>query len=87
MQKRVATATLFLSIDLLGKRLPSPFATVAFPAKHLAILRNGSAPFAPRSDVVALHKLEVKLLAANRTDVTLPLPCSKLYVFRKTAKV
>ncbi len=50
------------------------FPSVAFPAQHLAVLDDGAAAVAPRGDVVALHELQVELLAAEGTDVVLLFP-------------
>ena len=61
--------------------LPAPLAAVALSAQHLAVINYCATAFAPRGDVVALHKLDVKLLAAQLAAMLLLLIDSELDVF------
>ena len=60
-----------------------PFAAVAFAAEHLAVLFRGAPAFAPRRDVVALHKRDVELFVAERANVVLSFPDGELDVVGK----
>ena len=63
------------------------FSSVTFPAQHLAVLDDGAAAVAPGGDVVALHELDVELLAPDGTNVVLLLPHGELDVLREGAEV
>ena len=47
-----------------SERLSGPFASVAIPAQHLAVLLDGFAAFNPRRDVVAIHAAKIERFAA-----------------------
>ena len=67
--------------------LLAALSAIALFAKHLAILDNGSASITPRSNMIALHKLDIKLLVTYGTLVILLLPNSKFYFVREDTKV
>ena len=71
-----------LVIDLF-----TSFSPVTLTAQHLAVLDDRAASVAPGGDVVALHELEVELLAADGADVVLLLPHSELDVLGEGAEV
>ena len=62
-------------------------AAVTLPTEHLAVLNNSAAMFAPRLDVVALHELEVELLAAKGAFVFLLFPYGEFDVIGECAEV
>ena len=74
---------MFLTAYSLFRTLSS----VTLSTEHLAVFYDCSATLSPRSDMVALHKLVVELLATDKADVVLLLPYGKFYILRKGSQV
>ncbi len=79
----ISVISLYAGVVKLLRSLPS----IALAAKHLAVLNDCSAVVAPRCDVVALHELEVELLAADGAAVPLLLPYGKFDVLGEGTQV
>ena len=64
-----------------------PLPPVTLPAEHLAVLYDRASTITPGGDVVALHELQVKLLATMGADVVLLLPDGQLDVLRESTEI
>ena len=76
-----------VTLNRLADCLFCSLSPVTLPAKHLAVFYYRSAAFAPRCDVVALHKFIVELLAAYWADMLLLFPHRQFNVFGECAEV
>lgn len=76
-----------ISLEAKTSFLFTSLSSVAFPAKHLAILNLRSSTFTPRRNMIALHELVVEFFATNGTLMVLLFPYGKLNLVGKSTEV
>ena len=76
-----------ICLEVKTSFLFTSLSSVAFPAKHLAILNLRSSTFTPRRNMVALHELVVVFFATNGTLMVLLFPYGKLNLVGKSTEV
>mgnify|MGYP006897034996 FL=1 len=76
-----------ICLEVKTSFLFTSLSSVAFPAKHLAILNLRSSTITPRRNMVALHELVVVYFATNGTLMVLLFPYGKLNLVGKSTEV
>lgn len=76
-----------ICLEVKTSFLFTSLSSVAFPAKHLAILNLRSSTFTPRRNMIALHELVVVFFATNGTLMVLLFPYGKLNLVGKSTEV
>ena len=76
-----------ICLEVKTSFLFTSLSSVAFPAKHLAILNLRSSTFTPRRNMIALHELVVEFFATNGTLMVLLFPYGKLNLVGKSTEV
>ena len=76
-----------ICLEVKTSFLFTSLSSVAFPAKHLAILNLRSSTITPRRNMVALHELVVEFFATNGTLMVLLFPYGKLNLVGKSTEV
>lgn len=76
-----------ICLEVKTSFLFTSLSSVAFPAKHLAILNLRSSTITPRRNMVALHELVVVFFATNGTLMVLLFPYGKLNLVGKSTEV